>query len=302
MSQKDITEKALESYNDVFADILNVLLFDGKAVVSEDELADAAPRSQYKAGGRLHEQERDVAKYWNHKTLHIALYGLENQTTVDADMPLRLFSYDGAAYRSQLLSDRKGTKTSRYPVVTLVLYFGYNKPWTEPVTLHECLILPEQLKPFVNDYKMNLFQIAYLSPEQVQQFQSDFRWIADYFVQMRQNHTYQAPSAVIHHVHEFLQLMSVLTQDIRFEQVYNSNMEGGHTTMCEILDQIEGRGIEKGMALGLSEGLSQGFSQGISRSMALTRHLIVNNRLEDLKRATEDEEYRNHLLHELFPE
>ena len=30
MAQKDIAEKTLESYNDVFADILNVLLFHGE--------------------------------------------------------------------------------------------------------------------------------------------------------------------------------------------------------------------------------------------------------------------------------
>ena len=29
MQGKDITEKMLEKYNDVFADILNVLLFEG---------------------------------------------------------------------------------------------------------------------------------------------------------------------------------------------------------------------------------------------------------------------------------
>ena len=35
MKDKDITQKMLEKYNDVFADILNVLLFDGKEVVDE---------------------------------------------------------------------------------------------------------------------------------------------------------------------------------------------------------------------------------------------------------------------------
>ena len=29
MGEKDIAEKTLEAYNDVFADIVNVLLFDG---------------------------------------------------------------------------------------------------------------------------------------------------------------------------------------------------------------------------------------------------------------------------------
>ena len=34
MQGKDITEKMLEKYNDVFADIINVLLFDGRRVVT----------------------------------------------------------------------------------------------------------------------------------------------------------------------------------------------------------------------------------------------------------------------------
>ena len=54
MGKKDITEKNLEAYNDVFADILNVLLFDGKLLVDENELEEDAPRSSYKANGKLH--------------------------------------------------------------------------------------------------------------------------------------------------------------------------------------------------------------------------------------------------------
>lgn len=60
MAEKDITEKILESYNDVFADIVNVLLFDGEQVIKPDELEDQAPRSAYKADGKIREIERDV--------------------------------------------------------------------------------------------------------------------------------------------------------------------------------------------------------------------------------------------------
>ena len=66
MAEKDMCEKTLEAYNDVFADILNVLLFDGQSVVTEDDLSEATPRSLYKSDGKLHEQERDVAKYWKY--------------------------------------------------------------------------------------------------------------------------------------------------------------------------------------------------------------------------------------------
>ena len=36
--QKDTTEKKLEDWNDVYADIINVLFFGGKKVLKEEEL------------------------------------------------------------------------------------------------------------------------------------------------------------------------------------------------------------------------------------------------------------------------
>ena len=84
MGQKDITEKILEDYEDVFADIINVLLFHGKQVLEVGNLASTAIRSHYKADdGRLHEQERDVAKIEKRNGIYFALYGLENQENVD---------------------------------------------------------------------------------------------------------------------------------------------------------------------------------------------------------------------------
>ena len=291
MAEKDIAEKTLEDYNDVFADIVNVLLFQGRRFVKENELEEESPNSSYKADGKLHAQERDVAKYWKKGLVRIALYGLENQTGVDGDMPLRLISYDGAAYRAQLLTDKEmkektGKVAPRYPVVTLVLYFGYDRHWKTPRTLFECLELPEEIKPYVNDYRMNLYEIAYLSDEQVQMFTSDFKIVADYFVQMQKNKNYVATEVTIKHVHELLQLMAVMTQDNRFENVYSSDMERGATTMCEVLDRIENRGIQKGEDTILS----------------LMNYLLKNNRAEDAKKATEDKAYRNKLLTEIFDE
>ncbi len=68
MGQKDISEKVLVDYNDVFADILNVCIYDGKEIVKPEELTNTAVHSQYKAeDGKLHEQERDVTKFWKEK-------------------------------------------------------------------------------------------------------------------------------------------------------------------------------------------------------------------------------------------
>ena len=65
MGEKDLTEKILEDYNDVFADIINAFVFEGKDVVHPDSLRNSSVHSQYKASDqKLHELERDVAKYW----------------------------------------------------------------------------------------------------------------------------------------------------------------------------------------------------------------------------------------------
>lgn len=76
MGDKDVTEKKLLDYADVFADIWNVLMFHGERLMKESDLTDALPRSIYKADGKIHEQEREVAKFWRKNQLRISLVGV----------------------------------------------------------------------------------------------------------------------------------------------------------------------------------------------------------------------------------
>ena len=117
--EKDITEKLLFEAEDVFADILNVLLFGGEEVVLPQTLVPTGQRSQLKIGGAIHEQERDVSKVWMAGGVRFALYGLENQTEVESDMVLRVFSYDGASYKEQAVHNRQRgvEKWAPYPVL-----------------------------------------------------------------------------------------------------------------------------------------------------------------------------------------
>ena len=48
-----MAEKSLEGYNDVFADIVNGLLFQGGEVISAEELEDRLPYAHYKALTRI---------------------------------------------------------------------------------------------------------------------------------------------------------------------------------------------------------------------------------------------------------
>lgn len=238
MGEKDIAEKTLEAYNDVFADIVNVLLFDGKRLVQENELETNGTITQIKVDGKIHEQERDVSKIWKNGEIRISILGFENQTIPDADMPLRVMSYDGASYKQQLLDD---TTKQRYPVITLVLYFG-EKHWNKPKTLLECIKLPDELKPFASDYKINVFEIAWLDDETINKFTSDFKFVAQFFQSKRKNVEYKGSDEEIKHVDEIFKLISVLNGDKTFELRYNevkAMKKGGAVTMCDVVKRIE---------------------------------------------------------------
>lgn len=254
--EKDITQKALEMYNDVFADIINVLLFNGESVVTEDSLTDVLQESILKIDGRIRAQYRDIAKYWHNSKIKLSMFGLENQTKPEKRMPLRVFGYDGAEYVRQ--AKKENSKEVIYPVITLVLYFGYNSRWNHPKSLFELLEIDEMIKPYVNDFKMNLFEIAYLDREKIDMFKSDFRILADYLYQMRVNKDYVAGDTVIEHVDELLMLMSAMTKDYRFEETINGVKGKERVTMCEVLDRVEARGMEKGIARGREEGIKEG--------------------------------------------
>lgn len=279
MQGKDITEKMLEKYNDVFADILNVLLFEGRNVVEESTLIDALPMSMLKIDGRVRTQERDIAKYWRKSKINVALFGLENQTIANKLMPLRVFGYDGAEYVKQ--SRKENIDKAKYPVITLVLYLGYDKKWNCPKTLFEVLDIDEDIKPYVNDFKINLFEIAYLDREKIDLFKSDFRILADYLYQMRVNKDYIADKTDIAHVDELLTLMSEMTGDNRFEETINDLKGKENINMCEVLDRIEARGIEKGIEKGMERGIEKGRLEGrqegiISTLVSLVKDGILN--------------------------
>ena len=139
-----------------------------------------------------------------------------------------------------------------------------------------------RFRPFVNDYKVNLFEIVFLSREQVNLFQSDFRIVADYFVQKREKGDYIPEPQEFVHVQETLQLLSVMTGDHRFEDAWKDRKKGGPCNMCDVLDRIEKRGIQQGENL-----LAQ-----------LIQKLFALGRIEDVKRVAEDKENRQMLLKE----
>ena len=281
MNKKDRTQKTLEQYNDIFADILNVLLFDGKPLIEPDELSDATTYSQYKLDGEGHGQERDVAKYWKNGQIRIALVGLENQTDPVPDMPLRVIGYDGAAYRGQLNRDGDGKLSKeRYPVVTLVLYFGYKYRWPKRRSLKECFEIPEELDAYVSDYRINVFEIAFLERETIDKFRSDFWILADYCYQMQTTGTYELPHKQMRHPEEVFDALSAFSNDQRyreqFDTVIAAHEEGNKMPIDSWFDQV------------VPAAEARGEARGEARMLKLFECLRKDDRLAELDKATKD--------------
>ena len=73
---------------------------------------------------------------------------------------------------------------------------------------------------------------------------------------------------------------------------------GEKVNVCKGILGIEEKGRAAGREEGRAEGRAEGVSAGIQREQKLTRSLLKDNRIEDLKRALDDPAFRQKLCEE----
>ena len=236
------------------------------------------------------------------------MMGFENQTSPNKLMPFRVISYDGVEYGRQ--ANKKHADEDNYPVITLVLYFGYSQRWNYPKNILGLLNVDDRLKPFVSDYNINVFEIAFLDEEKRKLFKSDFRVLVDYLYQVRTNHNYNPEKYFVQHMQEVLDLMSAMTGDEVFEKsIKNTKIKEAHY-MCDVIHAMIDEGVERGRKEGLQKGIQKGKLEGIQEGIQkgkleganiiirLYEILLNEGSMDKLKRATNDEAYRYELLKE----
>ena len=210
-------------------------------------------------------------------------------------MPIRVIGYDGSAYRAQLseydsevrkwmeLNKQKPKKLKPdmkqherpvfhpAPVITIVLYFGLDH-WDKKLHLKDLLDIPDILDPYVNDYKITVFEIAWLSDEQIDAFKSDFQIIARFLSKKRKREDYDLQDTKeFIHAAETLNLLSALTGDEMYTYANTPEMNkkygGEPKNMCEYIRRIWNNGISDGIKQGIEQGLQQGLQQGIEQGI-----------------------------------
>ena len=247
MGEKDHTQKMLMGCRDVFAELINVLVYSGEKIVNEADLLAGPTESLYiEADKQTHQQLRDCSMYELHNGEIHALYNLENQNTIDAYMPLRCVGYDGAAYRSQC-NDRKNTYKT-YPVFTFVLNWS-RKPWNKATSILEALHFKPNpaAYPYFNNGKMPVFNMCFLSKDVREKFQGDLRIILDYLCDreslLKRNQTMKHPEEVIRMLH-------ALTGDDQYLNsipLFTSPAKKGESTVCDLINSYYTKGRREGI-------------------------------------------------------
>ena len=261
MGQKDLTGKLLEDYEDVFSDIFNVLLFE-KNVIKQQYLRAGATESIYKAeNGNYRDQFRDVIKeYTNCCLLEIASLGIENQSSLDKYISVRVMGYDYTKYRNQI--DRE--KYPLLPVLTIVLNFS-DVRWNVSKSLHSIMEIPKEFKAYVQDYRVKVFDIAFLEDEVIERFTSDFKIVAKFFKNKRLGKLDSFGNDKIIHIQELMDFLSVFSGDNRYKDIkvelMNKKAKGESITMCIVIQTWEEKGIKKERLNAIQRMLRRGYSK-----------------------------------------
>lgn len=276
MGEKDLTEKSLEFYPDVFADVVNALLYQGEQVLMAETLQSAPTETLYPGKqGILRNQFHDVSKYVIHEGIIQAQYVLENETKINRKIVLRKAGYEGAVYREQYDGEQV------YPFIGLVLYWGKYR-WKTPRSLMQLFgrndVIEKNLS-YIDNIKAHVYEMSHLPKKVRNRFHSDMRIIVDY---LAEGENYVPSKQEIVHLEAVLRMLRALTGDARFEEIigdlHDEEKEKGGVTMCELLDKHE--------------------KCGENRMAKLSKKLIKKNRIADLLRASEDEAYREQLFRE----
>ncbi len=188
------------------------------------------------------------------------------------------------------------------PIVTFVLYFGYDKRWDAPRTLSECCSVPKRIKRWFVDYRIRIIELAWLTSKQIDKLEGDLKTIALCLRHFRNPKRWPFPNVKVQYVEEVLALLGKITGDKIFEKLLDEYQEHEEEDweMASRLESYkeyyrsEGRtegtilgkklGKKLGMELGEKKGIKKGKEVGkLEQLVAMTKRIMTKERksLED---------------------
>lgn len=271
------------SNNEQFADFFNAVLFEGEQVIKPDELEDVDTEEstilEHREYAESIKASRDTIKIQKKSSAYgvqFVMLGMEGQEHIHYAMPMRVMGYDYGTYKKQYDSNAKqykladGLEEDEYlsrmkrtdkfvPVITVVVYYG-EKAWDGAVSLHGMLNIPEEMKRYVNDYKMLLIEarqndLKLHNINNVDLFNL-LRILLDKSKPLNETREKAIEYAKKHEVDKSVLMTVVGAANCKID--YNSLDRKGDADMCTVFEEtrLEGEAkgiIETGYEFGLSD-------------------------------------------------
>ena len=311
MGSKDLAEKNLLQYKDVFSDIVNVNLFGGRHYISANELSREPGEliTKSSSDNKLKQLQMDVPMKCIKKYNTRFFVCLENQSDINNIMPVRDMGYQHAKYMEQVRTIKETNRQQQTypshitkgihdtqkldPVITLVLNYS-QKEWKKPKQLQDVLNIPKDIKNMllkhIPSYAIDVINLANQSESTMQMYHSDFKYIVRYLSckndKEKLESFFRTTDFKLDHPEAFSDWLVAVANDDRYikekQLIDKQNEKGGHINMCVLLDMYEERGE----------------ARGIHEINTLNLRLLDDNRLEDMQRAMVDTDYQKELMKE----
>ena len=288
-NNKDTVLKSFWRDNAHFADLFNATVFNGKQVLSPGNLIEMDTESSAAIYSKNYlesiRRSRDIVKKMS-QGIEYNILGLEIQDKIHYGMPLRTMTYDTLGYIKEYNDIRNRhkqnndlchtsesflsgiNKTDRFhPIITVVLYYGESY-WDGPTCLSDMMTsVPDNIKPFFSDYKLNLIQI--LDSDKYTFYNKDVKNI--YNKNLQSLYQYKNIDT------EIIELVSAITDNPQLINLYNGQEKGGiDNMMCKAFQELKAEWAEEGKLAGIEQSNQQAIISmlefGVSKEQILTKY------------------------------
>jgi len=247
------------------------------------------------------EMAKNLWYKWNGK--YLAILPLENQSYVDYRMVLRTMQEELLAYEKQRKEAYEKAKHDGYkfdnneflsgmkkeqkflPVIPLILYLGTETEWDGAKTLYDLLEIEEELKPFVNNYKLNFYD--YHTESDFSKFKTENRLLFEVlshsgdretikkiFQQDADNYSLDREAAAA--------LLGIVGMKMDLDKLKEEKDGKVEYKMCKAFEEITKEARDEGYKSGMDVGMETNMHANVTALME-TMNLTLEQALNALK-------------------
>ena len=248
----DKVTKELLDRNDILAALLNMIgCFRQYTIRPEDIVNMPTEEMIYESGMKL-SVFRDKLKCctvrMTDRTVRVMI-GIENQKEIDGEMVIRCFAYDAGDYLRQLREDKH-----IYAVMTIVLNWS-EKQWADTRSLLDHAGLPEELREWFTDSRLNVIDMRYFEEEEIEK--AEVRDLKDVMRIARLSRNRDAFMSYVEAHPDWSVTESTADLCNTLFDTGFSVPEGGEINMCTAIREIKEMAVQQGIQQGVQQGIQQ---------------------------------------------